>query len=44
VLACATNTLFKGILFAWIAGFRKNIRVPVLMFAAMVPGVIIALA
>jgi uncharacterized membrane protein (DUF4010 family) len=44
VLACATNTLFKGILFAGIAGFRKNIRVPVLMFAAMVPGVIIALA
>jgi uncharacterized membrane protein (DUF4010 family) len=44
VLACATNTLFKGILFAWIAGFRKNIRVPVLMFAAMVPGVVIALA
>jgi uncharacterized membrane protein (DUF4010 family) len=44
VLACATNTLFKGILFAWIAGFRKNIHVPLLMLAAMVPGVIIALA
>ncbi|MGX9366629.1 MgtC/SapB family protein [Desulfoplanes sp. PS50] len=44
VLACATNTLFKGILFAWIAGFRKNIHVPLLMLAAMVPGVVIALA
>jgi uncharacterized membrane protein (DUF4010 family) len=44
VLACATNTLFKGILFAGIAGFRKNIHVPLLMLAAMVPGVIIALA
>ncbi|WP_462326034.1 MgtC/SapB family protein [Desulfoplanes sp.] len=43
VLACATNTLFKGMLFAWIAGFRKNIHVPLLMLAAMVPGVVIAL-
>jgi hypothetical protein len=30
-------------LFAWIAGFRKNIHVPLFMIAAMVPGVLIAL-
>ena len=42
VLACATNTFFKGILFAWIAGFRKNIHVPLFMLAAMVPGVLIS--
>jgi len=43
VLACAANTLFKGLIFAFIAGFRKNIHVPLFMFAAMVPGLLIAL-
>ena len=43
VIACATNTLVKGVLFAGIAGFRKNIRVPLLMCAAMLPGLLIAI-
>lgn len=42
VLACAANTLFKGLLFAFIAGFRKNMHVPVFMLAAMVPGLLIS--
>ena len=44
VLACATNTLVKGVLFAVIAGFRKNIRVPLLMCAAILPGLFVAVA
>ena len=43
VLACATNTLVKGVIFAVIAGFRENIRVPLLMTAAMLPGLITAI-
>jgi uncharacterized membrane protein (DUF4010 family) len=43
VLACAVNTLFKGLLFAFIAGFRKNMHVPLFMLAAMVPGLLISL-
>lgn len=43
VLACAANTIFKGLIFAVIAGFRKNVHLPVLMFAAMVPGLLSAL-
>lgn len=43
VLACAANTIFKGLIFAVIAGFRKNVHLPVLMFAAMVPGLLVAL-
>ena len=42
VLACATNTLVKGVLFAAIAGHRQNLRVPLLMTAAMLPGLLIA--
>ncbi len=42
VLACATNTLVKGVLFAVIAGFRENIRLPLFMCAAMLPGLLIA--
>jgi len=42
VLACATNTLVKGVLFAFIAGFRENIRLPLFMCAAMLPGLLIA--
>mgnify|MGYP006281820851 FL=1 len=43
VLACAANTLFKGLIFAFIAGFRKNMHVPLFMLAAMVPGLLISL-
>jgi uncharacterized membrane protein (DUF4010 family) len=43
VLACATNTLVKGVLFAAIAGYRENLRVPLLMTAAMLPGLLIAI-
>lgn len=43
VLACATNTLFKGLIFAFIAGFRKNLHLPLIMLAAMLPGLIITL-
>ena len=43
VLACATNTLVKGVAFAVIAGFRENIRVPLLMSAAILPGLVIAI-
>ena len=41
VLACAANTIFKGLIFAIIAGFRKNMHLPLVMFAAMVPGLLI---
>jgi uncharacterized membrane protein (DUF4010 family) len=43
VLACATNTVFKGLIFAFIAGFRKNKHVPLIMFAAMLPGLAMTL-
>jgi uncharacterized membrane protein (DUF4010 family) len=42
VLACATNTLVKGVAFAVIAGFRENSRVPLLMSAAILSGLVIA--
>lgn len=41
VLACAANTIFKGLIFAIIAGFRKNMHLPLVMFAAMVPSLLI---
>ncbi|MFO7803155.1 MAG: DUF4010 domain-containing protein, partial [Desulfovermiculus sp.] len=41
VLACAANTIFKGLIFAMIAGFRKNMHLPLVMLAAMVPGLLI---
>jgi uncharacterized membrane protein (DUF4010 family) len=43
LLACATNTLVKGIMFATIAGTRQAIRLPVFMGAAMLPGLLVAL-
>ncbi len=44
ILACITNTLVKGMIFAFIAGFKDNFRLPLLMLAAMVPGCLVALA
>ncbi|MFO7913211.1 MAG: DUF4010 domain-containing protein, partial [Desulfotignum sp.] len=44
ILACITNTLVKGVIFAFIAGFKDNFRLPLLMLAAMVPGCLVALA
>jgi uncharacterized membrane protein (DUF4010 family) len=41
VLAAASNTLVKGLIFAFIAGFRDTIRLPVFLLAAILPGVMI---
>jgi uncharacterized membrane protein (DUF4010 family) len=43
VLACATNTLVKGLLFAVIAGFRQHYQLPLLVAAAITPGLLVAL-
>jgi uncharacterized membrane protein (DUF4010 family) len=43
LLACATNTVVKGIMFATIVGIRQTIRLPLFMVAAMVPGLLVAL-
>lgn len=42
LLACAANTLAKGIIFAAIAGVRKHIFMPLWMGVAIVPGLLIA--
>lgn len=42
VLAAASNTLVKGLIFAFIGGFRDTIRLPVFVLAAILPGVMIA--
>ena len=44
ILACLTNTLVKGVIFAFIAGFKAHFRLPLLMLAAMIPGCAVALA
>ncbi len=43
ILACLTNTLVKGMIFAFIAGFKNHFKLPLLMLAAMLPGCIAAL-
>ncbi|MCF8112329.1 MAG: MgtC/SapB family protein [Desulfotignum sp.] len=43
ILACLTNTLVKGVIFAFIAGFKDHFRLPLLMLAAMIPGCLAAL-
>ncbi len=43
ILACLTNTLVKGVIFAFIAGFKDHFKLPLLMLAAMVPGCLVAL-
>ncbi|OPL13535.1 MAG: hypothetical protein AVO38_13350 [delta proteobacterium ML8_D] len=43
VLSSITNTLIKGVIFAFIAGIRENIRLPFFMFAAMLPGLLISI-
>ena len=42
LLACTTNTLIKGILFAVIAGIKKHLFLPLWMGAAILPGLLIA--
>ncbi len=42
ILACATNTLAKGLLFAGIAGFRQHFRLPLRVCVAMFPGLLLA--
>lgn len=42
ILACATNTLAKGLLFAGIAGFRQHFRLPLRVCVAMLPGLLLA--
>lgn len=42
ILACATNTLAKGLLFSGIAGFRQHFRLPLLVCVAMLPGLLLA--
>jgi uncharacterized membrane protein (DUF4010 family) len=43
ILACLTNTLVKGFVFAIIAGYKDHFKLPLLMLAAMVPGCLAAL-
>jgi uncharacterized membrane protein (DUF4010 family) len=43
VLSSITNTLIKGFIFAFIAGIKNYIRLPLLMFAAMLPGLLISI-
>jgi uncharacterized membrane protein (DUF4010 family) len=43
LLACLTNTLVKGVIFAFIAGVRVHFKLPLLMLAAMLPGCAVAL-
>jgi uncharacterized membrane protein (DUF4010 family) len=43
LLACLTNTLVKGAIFAFIAGIRIHFRLPLLMLTAMIPGCVVAL-
>jgi uncharacterized membrane protein (DUF4010 family) len=43
VLACLTNTLVKGMIFAFIAGVKDHYKLPLLMLAAMIPGCLVAL-
>ena len=43
VLACASNTVLKGMLFASIAGFKNNARIAVLMALGVSPGIVTAL-
>ncbi len=42
LLACTTNTLIKGILFAVIAGIKKHLFLPLWMVGAIMPGLLIA--
>ncbi|MFO7812600.1 MAG: MgtC/SapB family protein [Pelovirga sp.] len=43
LLACTTNTLVKGVIFAVIAGFKKHLFLPLWMGAAIVPGLLVAI-
>ncbi|MDZ7663810.1 MAG: DUF4010 domain-containing protein [Desulfotignum sp.] len=43
LLACLTNTLVKGVMFAFIAGYKVHFKLPLLMLAAMIPGCAVAL-
>ncbi|MFP4516573.1 MAG: MgtC/SapB family protein [Desulfovibrionales bacterium] len=43
VLASATNTIVKGVIFAGIVGIKNNIRLPLYMLVAMLPGLFIAI-
>jgi len=42
ILASATNTVVKGAIFAFIAGFRAGLRLLAYLIAAVTPGLIIA--
>ena len=44
ILASLTNTLVKGLIFAFIAGFKVHFKLPLLMLASMIPGCAVALA
>ncbi len=43
LLACLTNTLVKGLFFAFVAGYKDHFKLPLIMLAAMVPGCLTAL-
>jgi len=43
LLACLTNTIVKGLIFAFIAGFKDNFKLPLLMLVALVPGILVAI-
>lgn len=42
VIAAATNTVVKGFIFAFIAGFKESLRFIGLLFLSVIPGVITA--
>jgi uncharacterized membrane protein (DUF4010 family) len=43
LLACLTNTLVKGVIFAFVAGYKDHFKLPLIMLAAMIPGCLTAL-
>lgn len=43
VIAAATNTIIKGFIFAFFAGFRESLTLIIVLFVAVLPGVAAAL-
>lgn len=43
ILACASNTLLKGVMFATVAGIKLHYRFVVYMVIAVIPGLILGL-
>lgn len=43
VIAAASNTIVKGFIFAFFAGFKASIKLIIVLFVAVIPGVVTAL-